>query len=167
MKTPKRRMIMTGISVLIALSIVALIAVPMILNSQDDEVNVSPEAHRIAEEFRNVELVVASIIHDPNTNIVSLNPIDSRIVSIVDCGSDVYNPLALTQDMTDGGLIDICTTQECIAGRGTPMPISEYLSSDTTISWFCVCEDGRIEGYTENCVENDDIDCHDVRIRDF
>lgn len=95
-------------------------------------------------EAFNVELGVASVMADPITPIRDLMN-DPRIASITHCGPDPMNPINLTRDMTDGGLITISSCPG--EGDNQVYPVSEYMYSDITYNYYCLQPDGTVKGF--------------------
>ena len=144
--------------IIVALLLIAMsIAITIIQHSRNDHRDGSIET-----EVQSVQLAVHNMMFTLETPIHILDGSDTRITGITECGDDFYKPIALTRDMTDGGLIDMCTTAECVAGQGTPNPVSYYVVSSPTQYWYCVTEYGNIRAYSENCIDNDQIKCEDV-----
>ena len=144
-------------------AVIVLVAGMIILaGCTSDHSDGHDESESYQLELHAIDLAVASVMSDPIHPIRTLDGSDTRITDAVRCGTDMYNPLAITQDMTNGGLLTVCATAECVAGRGTPSAVSDFLAHDTARFWYCVHDDGRVWGYREECVADPKTDCEDV-----
>ncbi len=143
--------------------VLAIVIIPIsIVLTMSEHSNV--RGGSIVTEDESVQSAIYSMMADPDIPIFSLNGSDPRIVGFTACGDDPSRPIALTQDMSDGGLVSICISAECVAGQGTPHPVNHYMVRDTTEYWYCVHDDGKVWGYKENCISQEGIDCEKVRI---